>query len=1087
MPSGIPFLTTRGGPITGLEALSLQGLPIDRLILTRESQRELQDLAGNAMTSTVVGAAILGALIVGYSALGVESHRCLGGNLGYDSDFAELDTTSLRQVPLDLVSHESTKTTELCAMAARSIRLCQCEGTSSMTTRLLRVCEKCHHTACNQCGGCPLHSYVKLSQAKVLSRVLPHQFAKLIEKALPMRLSITALEEQDLERARRSMKQKPIAADWKIYSDAVVLALKEVLCYHSAIRSHCWTIRYDAPHSYLELKFVDGHAQWLLYAKPQRKETAGSRARQLLKYPFARMHVYGPNILEGAWMLCMPVILSFDVEISGQGTLTRSWESKLGLEDPKFADRKVPTSLQISLGPASAKCIDLDISGKYELLQDCGTASGSLHKRIESASPDLYLFLDPERIGNPLDDQFVFSTEKHRLGYGEVRYTIARLASSWRPTGTYEIQKTSCTIHGQWVHCKAVLSAVDCTRPPVLSVPYENTVLFMASPTMVSGAQGVCAVSYTPILSCKVPLRAKETIEWPQGQWLVKTEAAQDGILSSFAWLTERIRDLGGFTNGWRSLTLPPLHGNCCLCAPNRPDIKWRLEKAAIKAYEDSREAGIYERAMKSRPAPFLITAGVDAQRVGYLNIGLNVTTLAHRALASLSGLLSSSDIKVFWRLDTQYEPYPAPLLARFTLGHNKHDLEAHYRFPTNTDGAGRKASEIIPELRREQKRSLKWMIEQENNKTQPFYEEENEEATLLSSGWRAEVRARRSVLVHGGILADEVGYGKTATTLALIDSQSPKARKSAETVRKGCISIKATLIMVPTTLIGQWKRQISKFLGQKYKVLALDNMRTFAKQTVWDFQAADIIIASWALFSNETYLKKVSDLAALPEPSATDGRAFNAWLAKALQRIANHTEELKSASPADFAPNLQARSAEAWNDEALNRCVPSKRLRGSVYAAAQEKKTGAKTVSSLANKKRKHGDMDASLQVSQGQNVMDNNMPPWKDTFGLKNADELKHLKGPIFQMFHFHRVVIDEFTYVDRKNYAAATSLRACSRWVLSGTPPLDDFADIKTIAGFLGISLGVDDDTSGILKGINVKAIRKERTCKHQMCGH
>ena len=48
------------------------------------------------------------------------------------------------------------------------------------------------------------------------------------------------------------------------------------------------------------------------------------------------------------------------------------------------------------------------------------------------------------------------------------------------------------------------------------------------------------------------------------------------------------------------------------------------------------------------------------------------------------------------------------------------------------------------------------WMLRQEAS-TEPYYEEEVEEAMLPSLHWRAEGRARRPVLVRGGILADEV------------------------------------------------------------------------------------------------------------------------------------------------------------------------------------------------------------------------------------------------------------------------------------------------------------------------------------------
>ena len=57
--------------MVGLEALSLQGLPVDQLLLTRETEANLANLAGNAMSTTVVGATILSALVVGKSLLQV--------------------------------------------------------------------------------------------------------------------------------------------------------------------------------------------------------------------------------------------------------------------------------------------------------------------------------------------------------------------------------------------------------------------------------------------------------------------------------------------------------------------------------------------------------------------------------------------------------------------------------------------------------------------------------------------------------------------------------------------------------------------------------------------------------------------------------------------------------------------------------------------------------------------------------------------------------------------------------------------------------------------------------------------------------
>lgn len=62
---------------------------------------------------------------------------------------------------------------------------------------------------------------------------------------------------------------------------------------------------------------------------------------------------------------------------------------------------------------------------------------------------------------------------------------------------------------------------------------------------------------------------------------------------------------------------------------------------------------------------------------------------------------------------------------------------------------------------------------------------------------------------------------------------------------------------------------------------------------------------------------------------------------------------------------------------------------------------------------------------------------------------------------MFHFKRVIIDEFTYLKGREHVALLDLKASSRWILSGTPPVEDFGAIKGIAAHLGIHLGIDDD--------------------------
>jgi hypothetical protein len=92
--------------------------------------------------------------------------------------------------------------------------------------------------------------------------------------------------------------------------------------------------------------------------------------------------------------------------------------------------------------------------------------------------------------------------------------------------------------------------------------------------------------------------------------------------------------------------------------------------------------------------------------------------------------------------------------------------------------------------------------------------------------------------------------------------------------------------------------------------------------------------------------------------------------------------------------------------------------------------------------------------------------------------------MQAPPLEMFHFNRLVVDEYTYLEGKIHAVITSINADHRWVLSGTPPIHDFAAVKTIAVFLGIHLGVDDDAEGNTEF--VKKRKREQTSMSSRCG-
>ncbi|KAI9846132.1 MAG: hypothetical protein M1838_001391 [Thelocarpon superellum] len=1060
-PTGYPFVTNRGGPMIGLEALAMQGLPIEKLLLTRESQKNLQDLAGNAMTSTVVGAAILAALIVGHRAIpqadgdpmpvdAVDVQHHLRGDDALV--LAPLDLGNVAPIPVPRILHD----------AVRSARLCLCEGRALMTSNKLRRCVLCHHTTCEQCGGNPSHRYEVIARPELQARLPPANFEDQLKNALPMRIAVEGLTLEGLQTLQTTSKISVDDAEWDRLASSIAPALGVELRFHSLKRAQTWTVTYDAPTARMELILDGRQAEWRVFGKPEAGLPGNDPVRRLLARPFARMRPTRVSLLSGTWQFCLPLANRFTITVTGQGTLLRSWESKLGLTESRFADKQVWSSLHVAVDPSARELLDMAIEGDYDLLQDCATASGSLHKKrishqISAAeTAPMFLFLDPTRLGDPARDPFVFSTDIRRLTYGEIRQVVATVDATWRPSHRFEPEKVPCVVEGRWISSPSTsLVPVRRGQDASFAVPPHPLPAAFVEPS--------CNIANT-ILSCRVQLPCEEHIGWGRGDWVEVDKPNESGVFTSFAWLTERVRRIQGLAT-WNALTLGEDAGACAACAPPAPGVKWEYSKNKWRPYEDPQQAAPYEHALKNRPSPFLTQVRIDEKDVGMLRVGLNVWSLVHRAMARLPGAPQASDMTVAWRLLTNYVAPPQVTFPPLTLRSNKSDPPStqppHFRTP----------------LRPEQLRSVHWMRRQEADEVAPFLEEEVEEALQPQLGWRAEARATTAITVRGGVLADQVGYGKTATTLGLIDLRFQEERDKPLEEIDGKIWIRATLIIVPATLVDQWANEVKKFLGSTYRVLIIKIQKDLARLSVRDFQQAHIIITTWPIFNNVTYLAKLAQFAALPDMPSTSGRAFDAWYAQALARVSEHVPLLRTKGATAFRQHLRAAMTATEREEKLRPTVPSKRLRGQAYQKAKAAGATGKASPKKGRHKRNLSDL-SDLSDSPATPVVQTDPDPFKLQTPAAKQNWVE-MKCPLFQMFHFNRVVVDEYTYVAGKDHTCLVNLAATCRWVLSGTPPLEEFADIKSISVFLGIHLGIQDDSAGFMKEKTIRAIQSERT--------
>ncbi len=389
------------------------------------------------------------------------------------------------------------------------------------------------------------------------------------------------------------------------------------------------------------------------------------------------------------------------------------------------------------------------------------------------------------------------------------------------------------------------------------------------------------------MLVARVPLQSQAGSEWPKGAWQEVEQIHERATFRALSWLLERIKVVDGSFTTWHEVELPEDHSNCERCAPLAPSLRWVKQGKKPKPIEDSAEAGEYERRLKRRPAPFVTQLTLDDNGMGTVRIGVNVASLIHRALARLPKAGRKGKPTLSWRLDTDFKPLVNLILPKFTLLSNRSDPQ-HQQPPH---------FEKFP-LRVEQLRSLHWMLEQEKPDAPPFIEEEVSEAMLDPLGWRAEGRAQQPVHIRGGVLADQVGYGKTAITLGLIDCTRKKVAHEQEKAAEipGKIRVKASLVVVPPHLTRQWSTEIKKFVSPRAKmqVVTLITASNLNPLTVEKVIEADIVVVASNLFRSSVYLANLEAIAAGGSLPASDGRYFNARLDTSLETLKEQVDRLR-------------------------------------------------------------------------------------------------------------------------------------------------------------------------------------------------
>lgn len=189
----------------GYEKLLLQGIPFSRLLLGPESEVQLSDLAGNAMSVPVVSATMLAALCAPQlRRLRQKDRSTLLANLALSSkyDFSKGKVLAERGDLYNTDRQNSTTSfedvlsqlTELATDAYRSSVLCLCEssGTRTSESKILQ-CINCGLGICHDCTGrhqINSHEVKEVIQCADGNRPEPNLFERTLRRTVPSTLRL---------------------------------------------------------------------------------------------------------------------------------------------------------------------------------------------------------------------------------------------------------------------------------------------------------------------------------------------------------------------------------------------------------------------------------------------------------------------------------------------------------------------------------------------------------------------------------------------------------------------------------------------------------------------------------------------------------------------------------------------------------------------------------------------------------------------------------------------------------------------------------------------------------------------------------
>ncbi|KAL2115558.1 hypothetical protein VTJ04DRAFT_9813 [Mycothermus thermophilus] len=1098
-PSGLPVVTDSLRPVTGTETLALQGLPVDEMVLSTETQGQLRDLAGNAMTVTVVGAATL-ALLLAVRKAGTNP------NLLQRIESATLKpglhiTPSNKEYlvfgqdhwtpPNDLVP--------ILAVVRDMVRLCHCPWPAQQ----FFSCKQCGATACSNCRGNPEHEFN--AQPLATPALTPAQGRLRLRDLVPMTIRLSTPSPMFLNFV--GMLNNPLDHYANLLSN--ILAGDAIYYLEDIKVSDTVTICYKSFGTLARLVITpDSDCFWYIYIAPWSPERA--ELSQMpgfdLSQPVARGRLRSESLSDVDWSVW--VLHRVDLTLSlakdeDSGTLNAhslTLTSKRDINPWLLAWKEI---------------VEKKVHGIFAHQTKCGTPGNALHVKTSAPSSDRsFIMWDSGSLRDPSDDHFVWTNDPKRKEPHEHReiFLHATSALRWDLNLALLGDKVDVYWNGYWA---SVSQTPDVEQPIVLDhqqapsaqIQWGSTDTILLTPCHTNN-QG--AIANMPVLATisalidnfpKLPAQLMRKLDtaWTNGEFFVLPPTRRDAFLRLFAHIGNELRksrapkDLSLVHHlAGRWVSLAP----CLDCAVTPPviTVQERLDQrksGVVRVLiEDPDEAARFERQFLDLPNALAVAARLGLQggrQLLEVRVLVQPKTLASRAMAYLRqahptasrggcSLVKEGRASFTVRLDhadpplSALEPFRSSVLPRAEGDADHQGLEVMPQNPPR----------FKYELRPSQKSAVAWMLERERAQLN-FVKCEIEEEVVPSLGIRvlgkAEWDNKFPFSSRGGIVAHEIGYGKTVVTLAVIDVSA--GRLAEESVRERrtivdaawrlelpapfenlgdvgaslppagpeefFIHLTATLIVVPKHIAHQWEAEAAKFLGlRRPKVLVITTLNGFYSASMKELRDAEIIIVSGSIFSRafldrlHGMTRQVTD----STPSTLPGRAREAWYRDALR----HHRILTAAYLAGVRSGMRNAELEKLVVDLVDRGLPGliEKQQAEINAleVKQVQEINRQTYKKSSKSKGNRTTENESEEEGGKSRTRTSKDNPWTPTC-LHNCS--------------FARIVWDEYTYDGGDIiHLFVSNAVANAKWLLSGTPELFTLEHVCRVAATFGIHL-------------------------------